>query len=200
MKSITVGITGASGSIYGVRLLQHLNACDEVEHINLVISNAGRRVLDEEMNINADLNEGNLAKKLIGEKTDKLRQFPAADIGAKLASGSYPVTGMVVAPCSMGTLASIANGITRDLVHRAADVTLKENRSLVLVPRETPLNAIHLENMLKLARLGVRIVPAMPSFYHKPETILDLVDHVVFRIMDQFGLPHSRKTMWTGSK
>src|SRR5947209_3962039 len=165
MKSITVGITGASGAIYGVRLLHHLNQCPEVEQINLVISNAGRRVLDEELDIKANLHDEELAAKLLNEPSHKLKQFPAADIGAKLASGSYPVTGMVIAPCSMGTLASIANGVTRDLVHRAADVTLKENRPLVLVPRETPLNVIHLENMLKLARMGVRIVPAMPSFY-----------------------------------
>src|SRR5215831_4863511 len=145
MKSITVGITGASGAIYGVRLLQHLNQCPEVDQINLVISNAGRRVLDEELDFKASLRDNELSAFLLGEPSNKLVVFPAADIGAKLASGSYPVTGMVIAPCSMGTLASIANGITRDLVHRAADVTLKENRPLVIVPRETPLNAIHLE-------------------------------------------------------
>jgi len=199
MKSITVGITGASGAVYGSRMLHHLNDCNEVERINLVISNAGRRVLAEELDIAPNVKDEDLATSLVGSSPEKLRHFPAADIGAKLASGSYPVDGMVIIPCSMGTMASIANGVTRDLLHRAADVTLKENRTLVIVPRETPLNAIHLENMLKLSRIGVRVVPAMPSFYHRPQTILDLVDHIVFRVMDQFGLPHSKKTVWMGS-
>lgn len=198
MKSITVGITGASGAIYGARMLQHLNDCHQVERVNLVITNSGRRVLTEELDIKTDLREQELVTSLIGATTKKLTIFPVEDIGAKLASGSYPVDGMVIIPCSMGTMASIANGVTRDLVHRAADVTLKENRPLVIVPRETPLNAIHLENMLKLSRIGVRIVPAMPSFYHRPQTILDLVDHIIFRVMDQFGLSHSTRTVWTG--
>ena|SRR6185369_9661971 len=198
MKSITVGITGASGAIYGARMLQHLNDCNQVERINLVITNSGRRVLTEELDIAADLKELELTSSLLGSTSTKLKHFPVADIGAKLASGSYPVDGMVIIPCSMGTLASIANGVTRDLVHRAADVTLKENRPLVIVPSETPLNAIHLENMLKLSRIGVRIVPAMPSFYHRPQTIWDLVDHIIFRVMDQFGLSHSKRTVWTG--
>lgn len=199
MKSITIGITGASGAVYGARMLHHLNECSEVERINLVISNAGRRVLTEELDIAPEVKDPELATSLLGSRSEKVRHFPVTDIGAKLASGSYHVDGMVIMPCSMGTMASIANGVTRDLVHRAADVTLKENRPLVIVPRETPLNAIHLENMLKLSRIGVRIVPAMPSFYHRPQTILDLVDHIVYRVMDQFGLPHSKKTVWTGS-
>ena len=199
MKSITVGITGASGALYGARMLHHLDNCTEVERINLVISNAGRRVLTEELDIAGNVRDEDLASNLLGSPSEKVRHFPVSDIGAKLASGSYPVDGMVIIPCSMGTMASIANGVTRDLVHRAADVTLKENRTLVIVPRETPLNAIHLENMLKLSRIGVRVVPAMPSFYHRPQTILDLVDHIVFLVMDQFGLTHSKKTVWMGS-
>jgi 4-hydroxy-3-polyprenylbenzoate decarboxylase len=199
MKSITVGITGASGALYGARMLHHLHHCEDVDRVNLVITNAGRRVLTEELDIAPGLDKEELVAALVGQVSAKLRYFPVADIGAKLASGSYPVDGMVIIPCSMGTLASIANGVTRDLVHRAADVTLKENRPLVIVPRETPLNAIHLENLLKLSRIGVRVVAAMPSFYHRPQTIIDLVDHIVFRVMDQFGLPHSKKTMWTGS-
>jgi 4-hydroxy-3-polyprenylbenzoate decarboxylase len=107
---------------------------------------------------------------------------------------------MIVVPCSMGSLAAIASGISRDLIHRAADVMLKESRLLILVPRETPINAIHLENMLKLARLGVRIIPAMPSFYHHPKTIDDLVEHFTHRLLDHLGVDHDQQTRWEGRK
>lgn len=125
--------------------------------------------------------------------------MPSSDIGAKIASGSYPVDGMAIVPCSMSTIGALASGAVTNLVHRAADVMLKENRRVILVPRETPLHAIHLENMLRLRNAGAMIVPATPGFYHRPETIEQLVDHFVFRLFDHLGLSHSRATMWQGT-
>ena len=119
-------------------------------------------------------------------------------MAARPSSGSHPQEGMVVVPCSMGTLGAIASGAGTNLIHRAADVTLKESRKLILVPRETPYNAIHLENMLRLARAGAHIIPASPGFYHRPATIEALVDHLVFRILDHLGVPHSQTTRWQG--
>lgn len=200
MKTITVGITGASGSIYAQRLLAHLDASSHVTRIDLVISQAGVRVVGEELGLNVAGTEKRVVRQLLGQDSDKIIVHPASDIGATVASGSYLSDAMIIVPCSVGTLGFIAAGITRDLVHRAADVMLKEHRSLILVPRETPLNAIHLENMLKLARLGVRIIPAMPSFYHHPQTIDDLIEHFVHRLLDHLGLPHKQQTRWEGSR
>ena len=200
MKSITVGITGASGSIYAQKLLQRLNECSDVAKIDLVITKAGIRVVGEELGINVAGTEPRVVNELIGESSDKIILHPAADIGASIASGSYLSDAMVIVPCSMSSLACIATGIARDLVHRAADVMMKENRPLLLVPRETPLHAIHLENMLKLSKMGVRIIPAMPSFYHFPKTIDDLIDHFVARLLDHLGIAHEQKTRWEGSK
>jgi 4-hydroxy-3-polyprenylbenzoate decarboxylase len=200
MKSITVGITGASGSIYAQRLLARLNESPEVSRIDLVISKAGARVVGEELGLHVVGTERRVVTELIGSDTDKVILHPASDIGASIASGSYVVDAMVIVPCSMGTLACIAAGITRDLVHRAADVMLKEGRPLLLVPRETPLSALHLENLLKLARLGVRIIPAMPSFYYHPRTIDDLVEHFTHRLLDHLGVAHEQRTRWEGSK
>ena len=199
MKSITVGITGASGSIYAQKLLQRLNECSDVAKIDLVITKAGIRVVGEELGINVAGTEPRVVRELIGESSDKIILHPAADIGASIASGSYLSDAMVIVPCSMSSLACIATGIARDLVHRAADVMMKENRPLLLVPRETPLHSIHLENMLKLSKMGVRIIPAMPSFYHVPKTIDDLVDHFVARLLDHLGVEHEQKNRWAGS-
>lgn len=199
MKTITVGITGASGSIYAQSLLKHLNDNPEVGRIDLVISQAGVRVVGEELGLKVAGTDARVVREFLGNDSDKVIVHSANDIGASIASGSYLSDAMVIVPCSMSTLASIAAGMTRDLVHRAADVILKENRTLILVPRETPLNAIHLENMLKLARLGVRIVPAMPSFYHFPKTIDDLVEHFSHRLLDHLGVGHQQKTRWEGS-
>jgi 4-hydroxy-3-polyprenylbenzoate decarboxylase len=200
MKSITVGVTGASGSIYAQRLLSRLNASPEVTRIDLVISQAGVRVISEELGLNVAGADRRVAREFLGENSEKVNVHSANDIGASIASGSYLSDAMVIIPCSMGTLGAIASGVSRDLVHRAADVILKESRLLILVPRETPLNVIHLENMLKLARLGVRIIPAMPSFYHRPETIDDLIDHFVHRLLDHLGVSHEQQTRWEGSK
>jgi flavin prenyltransferase len=200
MKSITFGITGASGSIYAQRLLVHLNESPQVSRIDLVISQAGVRVAGEELGINVAGKERRVVSDLIGKATDKVIVHSPSDIGATIASGSYLSDAMVIVPCSMGSLAAIASGITRDLIHRAADVMLKENRPLIIVPRESPFNAIHLENMLKLARLGVRIIPAMPSFYHHPKTIDDLIEHFTYRLLDHLGVAHEQKTRWEGSR
>ncbi len=200
MKTITVGITGASGSIYAQRLLQYLNESPEVARIDLVISQAGVRVVREELGINVSGTEPRVIREFIGVESGKILLHPASDIGANIASGSYLSDAMVIVPCSMGSLAAIATGATRDLVHRAADVVLKENRTLIIVPRETPLNVIHLENMLKLAKMGVRIIPAMPGFYHFPKTIDDLIEHFTHRLLDHLGIAHEQKTRWQGSK
>jgi 4-hydroxy-3-polyprenylbenzoate decarboxylase len=129
----------------------------------------------------------------------KVQVHDPDDFLAPIASGSYPVKGMVIAPCSMGTLGAIAGGVTHNLIHRAADCALKESRTLALVPRETPLSAIHLENMVKLARLGVRIIPAMPAFYGAAQTVDQLVDFVVGKVLDQLGIVHMLYPRWTGS-
>lgn len=200
MKSITVGITGASGSIYAQNLLRRLHECPDVGRIDLVMTKAGVRVVGEELGINVAGTEPRVVRELIGTDSDKFIVHPATDIGATIASGSYLADAMVIVPCSMSSLACIATGLARDLVHRAADVMMKENRPLILVPRETPLHAIHLENMLKLARLGVRIVPAMPSFYHAPHTIADLVEHFTHRLLDHLGVSHNQQTRWEGSQ
>jgi 4-hydroxy-3-polyprenylbenzoate decarboxylase len=200
MKSIILGITGASGSIYAQRLLAHLNASPDVGRVDLVISQAGVRVVGEELGANVAGSDARVVEELIGSHSDKIIVHPATDIGATISSGSHPVDAMVIIPCSMSTLAAIATGFTRDLVHRAADVTLKEGRPLLLIPRETPFNAIHLENMLKLARLGVKILPAMPGFYFHPSTIDDLVEHFTHRVLDHLGVQHDQQTRWEGTK
>ncbi|MBO0859312.1 MAG: UbiX family flavin prenyltransferase [Chloracidobacterium sp.] len=200
MKSIIIGITGASGSIYGQKLLARLDASPEVSRIDLVISQAGVRVAGEELGLNLAGVDRRVVRELLGEDSDKVTVHSANDIGASIASGSHLSDAMAIVPCSMGALGAIANGASRDLVHRAADVIIKESRPLLLVPRETPLNVIHLENMLKLARLGVRIIPAMPGFYHHPRTIDDLIEHFVHRLLDHLGVSHEQLTRWEGSK
>jgi flavin prenyltransferase len=180
-------MTGASGAIYGVRLLQVLE--EQKIPVELVISDTAKIVMKEELGSEARLPE---ASRL-------LRIHDFHDFTASIASGSYPTDGMVVIPCSMGTLGAIASGLSQNLIHRAADCTIKEGRKLILVPRETPLSAIHLENMLKLSRLGVKIVPPMPAFYSGQQKISDLVDFVVGKILDQMGIPHALYPRWVGS-
>jgi 4-hydroxy-3-polyprenylbenzoate decarboxylase len=199
-KRITIGVTGASGAIYAQRLLDRLASNEAVERIELVMTQAGIRVVHEELGINVAGSDRRVVESLLGRDVEKVIVHSANDIGASIASGSHLSDAMVILPCSMGSLAAIAHGVTRDLVHRAADVVLKENRLLIIVPRETPLNAIHLENMLKLARMGVRIIPAMPSFYHFPKSIDDLIEHFTHRLLDHLGLPHEQETRWEGSR
>ena len=198
MKTITVAISGASGAIYAQRLLWHLERSDEVGRIHLVVSKAGRRVLAEELDVEGGSEA--LVEALVGRPSEKVDLAPVNDVGAKIASGSYPVHGMAIVPCSVSTVGALASGAVTNLIHRAADVMLKEGRRLILVPRETPLHAIHLENLLRLRNAGAVIAPAMPGFYHRPATIVELVDHFVFRLFDHLDLEHARATMWTGGR
>ncbi len=199
---LTLAITGASGTIYAQRTLQLLAESGAVETINLIVSSVVSTVAQVELGVN--LREPNAEKinQWLGlDKNSKLIRFWQLDnLAAKPASGSNKQAGMIIVPCSMGTLGAIASGAGTNLIHRAADVCLKESRRLVLVPRETPFSQIHLENMLRLSRAGATILSASPSFYHKPQTIDDLVNHLCFRILDQFNIPHSKKTQWTGEE
>lgn len=188
-----VGVTGASGVRYALRLMEVLP--ELVREVHVVFSDAAMRVLNDEERM--PLSPTNLSyEKLIGREAGNVTFYNPRDIGARIASGSMLATGMVVIPCSMATLGAIAHGIPTHLVHRAADVVMKEGRRLVLVPRETPLSPIHLENMLKLSTYGVRIVPAMPGFYHQPKTVDDMVNQFVMRVLDSMGVPNSLGTRW----
>ena len=199
---LTVAITGASGTIYAKRTLQLLAASGVVETINLILSGTAATVAQVELGDN--LRDANAAKinSWLGltDGSDVIRLWRLDNLAAKPSSGSNKQAGMIIVPCSMGTLGAIASGAGTNLIHRAADVCLKEGRKLVLVPRETPLNAIHLENMLRLARAGARIMPASPGFYHRPKSIDDLIEHLCYRILDQFDIPHSKSTQWTGEE
>jgi len=182
---IVIGISGASGVIYGITLLQQLKQHGVETH--LVLSRWARRIV--ELETAYSINE------VAGMATCA---YPPDDMTAPIASGSFLHHGMVIAPCSMKTMAAVAHGYTVNLIERAADVTLKENRRLVLMPRETPLSAIHLENMLKLARLGVVIMPPVPSFYQQPETLRDIVRQSVGRLMDLLGMENELSKRWDG--
>jgi flavin prenyltransferase len=186
---VTCAITGASGAVYAVRLLHALN--DAVVPVRLIVSRTGWRLLQEELDIGGET--------ALRERTGDWSQvllYSDDDRGATPASGSAPSRGMVVCPCSMGTLASIAQGTTRSLIERAADVVLKERRRLVLVPRETPYSQIHLENMLRLTQAGAVVLPASPGFYHRPQQIDDLIDFVVGRVLSQLGVEHALGPRW----
>jgi len=199
---LTVAVTGASGTIYAQKTLQLLAQSGVVETINLIMSGVVPTVAQVELGVNLkDLNQKKINDWLgLEEKSKLVRYWQLDNLAAKPSSGSNKQAGMIVVPCSMGTLGAIASGAGTNLIHRAADVCLKEQRKLVIVPRETPFNAIHLENMLKLSRMGAQILPASPSFYHKPKTIDDLVNHLCVRILDQFDIPHSKKSQWTGDE
>lgn len=199
---ITLAITGASGTIYAQRTLQLLAKSGNVKKINLIMSSVVPTVAQVELGVNLrDPNQKKINKWLGLEKDSKLIRFWQLDnFAAKPSSGSNKQTGMIIVPCSMGTLGAIASGSSTNLIHRAADVTLKESRRLVIIPRETPLSTIHLENMLKLSNAGATILPAAPGFYHRPKNIEELIDHLCFRILDQFDITHSKKTNWTGKE
>lgn len=182
---LVVAITGSSGVIYGVRLLE---VCRELGiETDLIVSQAAERILE--------LGVGKTFDDL--QKLATRNHLPT-DLAAPLASGSVPTDGMVIVPCSMKTLGALASGVTADLISRAADVTLKQNRPLVLVPRETPLNLIHLENMVKLSRAGAIMLPAMPAFYHRPKDISGLVDFIVGKILDVLKIEHQLYQRWRG--
>src|SRR6185436_9658611 len=198
VKTITVGISGASGAIYAQRLLIQLEDSPEVRQVNVVISGPGRRVITDELDVSASADTEQIIAEMIGRPSSKTIVFHPGDIGAAIASGSYPVDAMAIIPCSASTLGVLASGSCRNLLHRAADVCLKEGRKLVIVPRETPLSTIHLENLLRLRQAGAMIVPAMPGFYHRPADIASMVDHFIYRVMDHLGLAHSQETIWQG--
>lgn len=196
-RHFSLAITGASGAIYGLRVAEELLRAGE--RVSMLITGAGFAVLKEE----CGLDWGGDGVGVLDELRGRLRCDAEAlsfhgenELLSPIASGSSAPDAMIVAPCSMGTLSRISSGNSGNLLERAADVMLKEGRPLVLVPRETPLNAIHLEHMLKLSRLGVRIVPAMPAFYQHPETMEDLVDFVVGKVLDSVGVEHSLFRRW----
>lgn len=199
---LTVGITGASGTIYAHKTLQLLAASGVVEQINLIMSGTAATVAQVEMGVNLkDPTVPKINEWLALPPESRLIRFWRLDnLAAKPSSGSHKQAGMIIVPCSMGTLGAIASGAGTNLIHRAADVCLKEGRKLVIVPRETPFNAIHLENMLRLSHAGARILPASPGFYHRPKSIGELVEHLCFRILDQFDIPHSKRSVWTGEE
>jgi len=198
-RRLIVAVTGASGALYAVRLLK---ACLEAGlDLDLVVSDYGRRLLIEECGWNLKTDTPHVwLDRAYGEqqRQGKVDLHAAGDMGAALASGSRSWRGMVVVPCSMKTLAGIANGHASNLIERAADVSLKEQRSLILVPRETPMNLIHLENMTRAARAGATIVPAMPAFYPRPETFEDLADFIAGRILSLLGIEHELFPPWKG--
>jgi 4-hydroxy-3-polyprenylbenzoate decarboxylase len=194
--TITVAITGASGSIYAVEMLKLLVADARVEHVDLVVSDAALRVLAEELNLSG---RNALAEKLLGEgNTAKVQQHTDENIGANIASGSYPCDAMIVLPCSMGTLAGIAHGMASSLIERAADVMLKERRPLVLCVRETPLNLIHLRNMTAVAEAGATIYPVMPTLYNHPQTTAEMAREFVNRVAGFVGLRQAGAYVWGG--
>ncbi|BCU81784.1 flavin prenyltransferase UbiX [Polycladomyces abyssicola] len=196
-KRFVVGMTGASGAPYALCLLEEL--LRQGHEVHLVVTEAAWRVLKEEHDWDVSAREGAFRDRW-RNLPGRLVHHPIKDIGASIASGSYPVDGMVVIPCSMGTLAKLAAGLSTNLLERAADVMIKEGRPLVLVPRETPLSSIHLENMLRLSRIGVKIVPAMPAFYHRPETLDDIVRFVAGKALDQMSVPHQLYRRWEGRR
>jgi 4-hydroxy-3-polyprenylbenzoate decarboxylase len=195
---VTLGVTGASGAILAKKALQLLSEDARVSKIHLVVTETGQRLFAEELGINSgDLKQ--LPARLLGKPVEKVEVLPNKDVGASVASGSYEVNSMVVIPCSMGALSAIANGSCDDLVSRSADVMLKEGRKLVLCMRDTPFSRIHLENMLRAQSAGAVIMPAVPSFYHHPKTIDDLVFQYVCRVLAQIGLAQDEMYRWTGS-
>jgi 4-hydroxy-3-polyprenylbenzoate decarboxylase len=197
MKTITLAITGASGLPYAMRLLECL--LQSGQHVNLVYSQAAQIVAKQELDFTLP-NQPQDAEKILTERLEKfsgeLRVYGRDDWYAPMASGSNPGDAMVICPCTMSTLGKIAGGISDDLIARAADVMLKEKHPLILVPRETPFSAIHLENMLRLAHAGAVILPPNPGFYHHPQSVPDIVDFVVARILDHLGVAQTLIKPW----
>jgi 4-hydroxy-3-polyprenylbenzoate decarboxylase len=192
-RNITLAVTGASGSIYAAEILRALAADTRVTKINFVASDNSLRVFAEELKISG---RNDLAEKLLGAPCPKLQQHAETDIGANIASGSYPTDAMIILPCSMGTLAAIANGLAANLIQRAADVCLKENRPLLLCIRETPFNRIHLRNMQLASDAGATIYPVIPTLYNHPQTTIDMARQFVQRVLAHIGLPQPGAYQW----
>jgi len=196
-KKIIVGVTGASGAVFARRMLQMLEADPRVSRVHLVVSGSGLRVLREELDLSVSKSSA-VAALLLGKPARKTVYLLDSDIGASIASGSYLVDGMVVIPCTTGCLAQIANGISSTLIERAADVCLKEGRKLILAVRDTPLSRVHLENMLRAQQAGADIFPIIPSFYHGPKSIDDLVVQYCCRVLVHLGLEQAQQFRWMG--
>ncbi len=198
MKTIIVGITGASGAMIGERLLRALLAAHCQVHA--VVSPSGAEVFQEELGIALGRKTEDIQKTLRAHFSSKTLSVAAADdFGARISSGSAKIDAMVIAPCSLSTVGAIASGITMNLIHRAASVSIKEKRPLILVPRESPLSPIHLKNLLYLSEIGVHIVPATTAFYHRPKTVEDMVDFTVGRVLDLLKIEHKLFKRWRGS-
>jgi 4-hydroxy-3-polyprenylbenzoate decarboxylase len=195
LRNLTVAFTGASGAVFGRELLRTLEQDERVGTVNFVASENSLRVLAEELQLSG---RNGLVEKLLGQPSAKIRQLSEADIGANIASGSYPSDAMVVLPCSMGTLAGIAHGLASNLIERAADVSLKEQRPLILCVRETPFNKIHLRNMQLAADAGAVIFPVIPAFYNRPTTSDEMAREFVFRVLAMLGLPQDGAYVWKG--
>jgi flavin prenyltransferase len=196
-RVITLAITGASGAIYARAVLRLLEADRRVGRVYLVASDAGLRLLASELGVVA-ADGKKLPSLLAGSAAKKTEYLPNKDIGASIASGSAIVDAMAVVPCSAGAMGAIASGIASDLLTRAADVCLKERRPLILCLRETPLNRIHIENMLRLHDAGATVMPAMPAFYYEPKNIDEMVEQFAYRVLAQLGLPQEKQYRWTG--
>ena len=193
--NLTVAVTGASGSIFGQRLLQRLERDARVNQVNFIASENSLRVMAEELHLSG---RSELVAKLLGKSSAKVQQLAETDIGAGPASGSYPSAGMIILPCSMGTLAGIANGLASNLIERAADVSLKERRPLILCVRETPFNKIHLRNMSLAADAGAVIFPVIPAFYNRPMNAAEMAEQFVCRVLAHIGLPQPDAYVWKG--
>ncbi|TLM67685.1 MAG: UbiX family flavin prenyltransferase [Deltaproteobacteria bacterium] len=197
MKHVLVAMTGASGSIYGLRLIEALLRAEC--RVSLLLSEPGRQVLNHECGLNWSADRVAREQQVCAHfRAERIAVLDNADLFAAVASGSNPADAMVICPCSMGTAGRVAAGLSETLLERAADVMLKERRPLLLVPRETPLSVIHLDNLLRLARAGAVVIPAMPAFYHGPRSLDDLVDFVVGKILDQLGVGHELFKRWGG--
>jgi 4-hydroxy-3-polyprenylbenzoate decarboxylase len=193
--NLTVALTGASGSIFGQYLLRALERDQRVTHVNFIPSDNSLRVMAEELHLSG---RNELVTKLLGKASSKLQQLAENDIGAGPASGSYPSNGMIILPCSMGTLAGIANGLASNLIERAADVSLKERRPLILCVRETPFNKIHLRNMSLAADAGAVIFPVIPAFYNRPMDAGEMAEQFVCRVLAHIDLPQPEAYIWKG--
>jgi 4-hydroxy-3-polyprenylbenzoate decarboxylase len=191
--TLVLAVTGASGSIFAVQMLHALDADERVARVHLVVSPSALRVLAEEAGV---AGRSALVEKLLGHPSEKIALLAHEDIGAPVASGSYPVDAMIVLPCSMGTLAGIAHGLAGNLIERAADVCLKERRMLVLCVRETPLNLIHIRNMASVTEAGATVFPLIPTFYNHPQTIDDIARNYVHRVLQNVGLPQADAFHW----
>ena len=194
-QNLTVATTGASGSLFLRHLLLAVDRDPRIKTVNFIASDSALRVMAEELSLRG---RSNLTSQILGKSSRKIHQQSNADIGANIASGSYPADAMVVIPCSVGTLARIANGIASQLIERAADVCLKERRPLVLCVRETPLNKIHIRNMYRTADAGATVFPLIPTFYNRPATLDAMAREFAFRVLAHIGLPQPNAYRWKG--